>query len=149
MDLNKAGAGGPPLFFPSPPIQAEQAAPSSSAQGPGHGSWEPTNGPSGIALNPVAIMAMTEAELQQEVLWMVGCLKRRSLAEIAGGPAHSDGTLAIKSMIAVWILTTVGKAFGRRLVRLQAVDANALRSIGGVARLIRQAVSDQPVVGAA
>ena len=144
-----AGTGAHPLFFQSPPAQAERTAPPSNTQASDHGSGEPGRGPSAIALDPVAIVTMTEARLRQEVLWMLACLKRQSLAEIAAGPAHSDGTLAIKSMIAVWILTTVGKAFGRRLVRLSAVDANALRSIGGVVRLIRQAVSDQPAIGAA
>ncbi len=80
---------------------------------------------------------------------MLAHLKRQSLAEVAAGPAHTDGTLAIKSMTAVWILSTVGKAFGRKLVRLSDVAADALRSVGGVATLIKQSLSEQPAIGAA
>lgn len=149
MNENMAGSGSQPLFFPSTPAPAERSASPSNGQASGNGSWEPRRGPSAITLDPVAIQAMTEAELRQETLAMLACLKRQPLTELTAGPAHTDGTLAIKSMTAVWILSTVGKAFGRRLVRLSDVDADALRSIGGVARLIKQAVSNHAAIGAA
>jgi hypothetical protein len=149
MNENMAGTRGQSLFFPSTPAPAERSVPPSNEQAPDNGSREPQRGPSAIALDPVAIQKMTEAELRQEMLGMLALLKRQPLSEVAAGPAHTDGTLAIKSMTAVWILSTVGKAFGRRLVRLSKVDADALRSIGGVARLIRQALSKQSAIGAA
>lgn len=144
MNENMPMPGGGPLFFPSGPANRP-----ADADRPDHGSWDPRRGPSAITLDPSAIQKMSEADLQQEALRMLACLKRQPLTEVAAGAAHADGTLAIKSMIAVWILSTVGKAFGRRLVRLSDVDRDALRSVGGVARLIKQTTGNQLVIGAA
>ena len=66
---------------------------------------------------------------------------RRGKAAIVLSPGD-DGTPAISSMIAVWVLTQVGKAVGtnRSPVKLSKVEnPEDLRSIGGVARLLHAA----------
>lgn len=92
---------------------------------------------------------MTELEMQQQVLEMLMCLRRQSMQDIANGPAHADGTPEIDSMTAVWVVSTVGRAFDRPLVRLSNVRRESLRSVGGVAALIRQAIPAQLMIGAA
>ncbi len=149
MDENAEGSGGVPLFFPSAPAQVEPSTPPAPVRTPSIGSWDPRLGPSAIRLDAAAIRAMTESELQDVTLGMLACLKRRPMSDVAAGPAYADGTLAIKSMIAVWILSTVGKTFGRRLVRLSDVDRDSLRSLGGVSRLIKETTVALPVSGAA
>jgi hypothetical protein len=134
MDENVDGSDGAPLFFTS--VQTEVAVSATAGAG-GSSSWDPSRGPSAISLDASRIRAMSEAELRAEILRMLACLRRRPLGEVASGPAYTDGTLAIKSMTAVWILSTVGKALGRRLVRLSDVDRESLRSVGGVSRLIK------------
>lgn len=54
--------------------------------------------------------------------------------------AATDGTPAIPSLIAVWLLNEVGKAIGvKRPVSLSTViNKQDLRSVGGVARLLHQ-----------
>src|ERR1700722_17165785 len=49
-----------------------------------------------------------------------------------------DGTPAIPSLIAVWLLSEVGKALGtKRPVNLsRVINRDDLRSVGGVARLL-------------
>jgi hypothetical protein len=51
-------------------------------------------------------------------------------------------------LIAVWLLSQVGKAIGtKRPVNLSKVkDRNDLRSVGGVARLLHQALHPAPAV---
>lgn len=137
-----------PLFFPTatePTTSGHQRTPRPD----GDGARNPHPGPAAIRLDPTTIRAMREAEIRHQVLEMLACLKRRPMAEIAAGAAHTDGTLAIGSMTAVWVLSTVGKAFGRRLVRLSDVDRDSLRSVGGVARLIKETTALLAVAGAA
>jgi acyl carrier protein len=80
---------------------------------------------------------------------MLACLRRRTLQEVAAGDMYSDGTLAVDSMTAVWVITTFGKAFRRRLVRLSDVDPDSLRSVGSVAKLIKQTTASLMAAGAA
>jgi len=76
-------------------------------------------------------------------------LKNRTPEELLAAGAAPDGSVAIKSLIAVCLIGTVGKAFGRpRLVNLAQVPRDDLRSVRGVARLIR-ATLDQHRRGAA
>jgi hypothetical protein len=145
MVENMAGVSGAPLFFPVPA--------SVHAQGLSAAGWaagcDPSLGPAGIRLDRQALEAMGEPEMRQQVVEMLMCLRRQPLEEVVGGAAHSDGTPVIDSMTAVWVLATVGKAFGRPLVQLSSVDRDSLGSVGGVATLIRQAVAPQSAAGAA
>jgi hypothetical protein len=136
MTENVVGSSGAPLFFPSP--GAAQPVPDVV---------DPQ--PSTIDLDPVALQAMSREELGQEILEMLACLRRRPLQEVAAGVPYADGTLALDSMTAVWVISTVGKAFNRRLVRLSEVDIESLRSVGGVTRLIQQAIAPSVLAGAA
>lgn len=60
----------------------------------------------------------------------------------------SDGTPAISSLIAVWLLSQVGKAIGKaKPVNLsQVVDREDLRSVGGVARLLHEVLHPAPAI---
>ena len=87
--------------------------------------------------------------LAAELAIMLGQLQNRTPAEVAAAERAPDGTIAVKSMIAVCLIGTVGKAFGKpRLVNLGRVRREELKSIGGIARLIRTAL-DQLNRGAA
>lgn len=73
---------------------------------------------------------------------------RRGKAAIALTPGE-DGTPAISSMIAVWVLSQVGKALGtnKSPVKLSKVEnPEDLRSIGGVARLLHAVFHPAPAV---
>lgn len=142
MTENTAAGVQPPLFFPES-VPTALPEPVAAAQG------DPRRGPGAIRLDAAAIRRMGEQDLQQQILWMLACLRRRPVEEVAAGAAHADGTLGITSVVAVWIISTVGKAFGRRLVRLSEVDRKSLRSVGGVASLIRTSISPLPLARAA
>ncbi|RSN52639.1 hypothetical protein DMH01_41440 [Amycolatopsis sp. WAC 04182] len=129
------GAFGAPLFFPSSGVVP--SAPDVDLQ------------PSDIALDPIALQAMSRDELCEEVLRMLACLRRQSVQEVAAGAQHTDGTLALDSMTAVWVISRVGTAFGRHLVRLSEVEDESLRSVGTVAALIRQSIAPTANAGAA
>jgi hypothetical protein len=149
MNENMAGSSRGPLFFPT---HTEQPSSALSADSPAPSpvvAWDPSCGPRAIQLDRAAVQAMSQAELEDQTLEMLACLKRRPMSEIAAGAAHTDGTLAIDSMTAVWVLSIVGKAFGRRLVRLSEVDRDSLRSVGGVSKLIKQTTASLPAIGAA
>lgn len=146
MNDDSQPAVGGPLFFPTATTApgGYGAARLDDAHTP-----DSRTGAAAIQLDPVTIAAMTEVEVRRQVLEMLACLQRRPMAEVADGAAYTDGTPAIGSMTAVWVLSTIGKAFGRRLVRLSDVDRDSLRSIGGLARLIKEATARPAVAGAA
>lgn len=76
----------------------------------------------------------TVAELEADLEAMI----RHGKASIDLTPGE-DGTPAIASLIAVWLLTEVGKALGtgKSPISLSKVEnPEDLRSIGGVARLL-------------
>jgi hypothetical protein len=80
-------------------------------------------------------------ELTRELVTMLARLTSRTPADLLAGETAPDGTAAIKSIIAVCLIGTVGKAFGKpRLIRLAQVKREDLRSLGGVARLLRAAI---------
>jgi hypothetical protein len=146
-------SGGGPLFFPTPshasprpatapivPVQAPPDAAEPRTLGQDQG-FDHRRGPAGIELNTDLLRSMSQAQLEEQVLMMLACLRRRPMQEILQCPAHTDGTLAIKSIIAVWVVSTMGAAFGRQLVRLSDVkDRDSLCSVGGVSRLIGESI---------
>lgn len=136
MTENVLGPSGAPLFFASPGT-AQLVLDVVDPQ------------PRAIDLDPSALQAMGQEELGHEIVEMLACLRRQPVQEVAAGALHADGTLALDSMTAVWVISTVGKAFNRRLVRLSEVDTESLRSVGGVATLIEQAIAPMVVVGVA
>ena len=87
--------------------------------------------------------------LVEELTELLSRLKNRTMDELLAGEIAPDGSIALKSQIAVCLIGTVGKAFGRpRLVNLSRVPRDDLRSVRGIARLIRAAL-DQHRAGAA
>lgn len=139
MSENMAGRPGGPLFFPASDLTQSAATPS-----------VPGNSPLRFALDRPRLQASTEAELQEVIMMLLARLEHRPLQEIATRPTYTDGTTAIDSMTAVWVIATVGKALGRRrLVRLSDVDRESLCSVGGVAKLIRRAIDTTSFAGAA
>lgn len=84
-------------------------------------------------------VAELEADLEDTI--------RRGKAAIALNPG-ADGTPTIPSMIAVWVLTQVGKAIGtnKSPVRFPVANPEDLRSIRGVARLLHEVLHPASVV---
>ena len=84
--------------------------------------------------------------LQRRARWVeqLGCDLEQALrsgrAALALAPS-SDGTPGIPSLIAVWLISQVGKAVGlQKPVNLSKVtNKEDLRSVGGVARLLHVA----------
>lgn len=72
---------------------------------------------------------------------------RRGKGSVPLSPA-GDGTPAVPSLIAVWLLSEAGKALGiMRPVNLSTVtDRDDLRSVGGVARLLHAFLHPAPAV---
>jgi hypothetical protein len=100
-------------------------------------------------LDPARIEALDIDGLAEELTSVLARLKNRTPEELLAAGTAPDGSIAIKSLIAVCLIGTVGKAFGRpRLVNLGRVSRDDLRSVRGVARLIR-ATLDQHRRGAA
>lgn len=133
MTENSAASGIGKLFFPP----AEDAA----VGGPSVPAADAiAAGRPGAALSAADLESMSEAQLQAEILTLLAQLQRRRLAEPAIGQAHPDGTLGVDSMTAVWVVATLSKVYGRKLVNLSKVDRDSLRSVGGLAGLVRHAV---------
>ncbi|MGH3304232.1 MAG: hypothetical protein ACRDOK_21650 [Streptosporangiaceae bacterium] len=107
---------------------------------------DPLAGPAGMTLHAAALR---DEALQQEIMLMLACLQRRAPAEVAAGPLHSDGTLGLDSMTAVWVIATIGRAFGCKLLKLSEVDRDSLRSVGGLASLVRQSIAELPLLAGA
>lgn len=102
-----------------------------------------------VVADPTRIKSLDVDGLVQELTDLLARLKNQTPAELLAAEVAPDGSVAVKSQIAVCLIGTVGKAFGRpRLVNLARVPRDDLRSIRGIARLIRGAL-DQRQVGAA
>jgi hypothetical protein len=102
-----------------------------------------------LVVDPARINSLDVDGLVEELTTMLARLKNRTTNELLAGDIAPDGSVAIKSLIAVCLVGTVGKAFGQpRLVNLAQVARDDLRSVRGVARLIRSAL-DQHRAGAA
>lgn len=97
-----------------------------------------------VVLDRAQIEALDVDGLVEELTAIVGRLKNRTPQELLSAGVAPDGSAAIKSLIAVCLIGTVGKAFGQpRLVNLGRVPRDDLLSIRGVARLIRAALDRQ------
>lgn len=117
-------------FFPLPP-----AAPSVA----------PRNVP--LAIDPAGLRAMDPAALSAEILRILASVQGRPADEVARDPLAEDGTIALDSMTAVFLIATIGKALGRqRLVNLAKVDRDSLRSAGGLGRMAYEAIRSAPSV---
>jgi hypothetical protein len=79
--------------------------------------------------------------LVDELTTLLARIVNQTPDELRAGGVAPDASIAIKSLIAVCLIATVGNAFGRpRLVNLAQVPSDDLQSIRGVARLIRAAL---------
>lgn len=84
---------------------------------------------------------MSLEQLREEILALIAAAENRTLAELAADPPHADGSMAIDSQLAVFALARIGDVVGRpKLVDLSNVDTEDLRSVAGVARLVRSAL---------
>lgn len=97
-----------------------------------------------VVVDRARIEALDVDGLTAELMAMLARLKNRSPDELLAAGVAPDGSAAIKSLIAVCLIGTVGKAFGQpRLVNLARVPRDDLRSVRGVARLVRAALDEQ------
>ncbi len=102
-----------------------------------------------VAIDRTRVETLDVDGLTTELMAVLGRLKNRTSEELLAAEIAPDGSAAIKSLIAVCLIGTVGKAFDQpRLVNLGRVRRDDLRSVRGVARLIRAAL-DQHRQGAA
>ncbi len=93
------------------------------------------------------LAGLDETGLGVEIVNILASLQKRSPEDVAADPLHDDGTVAVTSMVAVWVLARVAEAFGRRrLVRLDRVDGADLHSVAGLARVIHQAIRSLPAM---
>lgn len=84
------------------------------------------------------LRGIDEHAMQQHVQGLLEGLRQREGAVDPLEP-HQDGTTAIGSMIAVYLLTEVAASIGQpRLVALASVDRELLESVRGLAKLVRR-----------
>lgn len=85
--------------------------------------------------------AKTVEQLQEDLTRVLRAAQpNRQLSEIA-----DDGSPKIPSLVAVFLLSQVGKAIGRpKLVDLSQVCREDMRSLGGVARLVHRTLHPVP-----
>lgn len=91
-------------------------------------------------LSRAALQLLDTAALQETLQELYAQL--RGPAPVTG-ELHSNGTPRIPSLVAVWLMGRVSQAYkpGSKLVKLsRALDPEMLRSIGGVADLLIQAI---------
>ncbi len=94
-----------------------------------------------VQLNRRQLETLDLAGLGAVLLDLLARLKNQPPADTAETELAQDGTAAIKSVVAVWLLASVGAAAGNpRLVNLRRINRDELHSIGGVARLVRAAL---------
>lgn len=97
-----------------------------------------------VVVDRARIEALDVEGLTAELMTILGRLKNCNPEELLAAGVAPDGSAAIKSLIAVCLIGTVGKAFGRpRFVNLASVPRDDLRSVHGVARLIRATLDEQ------
>lgn len=104
-----------------------------------------------LAQRVAAVSGLTRSDLQAAdatsmsatLLGLWAAMTIRPVRELASGELHEDGTVRISSQVAVWLIGRVSEAYGRRkLVNLSRVkDAESLRSMGGLTRLLRSAIN--------
>lgn len=88
-------------------------------------------------VDAATLLRMTEPEIASFLEERLAAVNHQSALG-----THADGTRAIKSLIGVWLISQAGAVVGRRrLVNLARSDKTLLKSVGGVAKLIRAALS--------
>jgi hypothetical protein len=99
----------------------------------------PPPGPSPAGPSPAALPQLSDAR-SRSLEQLIGDLEQALLIGRSGltTTAAADGTPAIPSLLAVWLLNEVGKAIGvkRPVVLSSVANKEELRSVGGVARLL-------------
>lgn len=96
----------------------------------------PTLGP---AQQLAALQAMDRVALQAHLEGLLAALQHNGAA--VAGELHADGSIAIKSMHAVFLLAEVAASVGRRrLVTLSKVARTDLESLAGLARLVARSL---------
>lgn len=113
-----------------------EGAPPSTAPAPGS--------PATPSVLPVCadLRGTTPAQVFAELSRLHAELVSRGLFASADLELHEDGTTAIKSQVAVWLLGATAAAIGKkRLVNLRKIDKKKLFSVGGVASLVCTALA--------
>jgi hypothetical protein len=103
--------------------------------------------PAAPALGPTqqlaALRAMDQAALRAHLEGLLAALQRNGAA--VAGELHADGSVAIKSMHAVFLLAEIAASVGRRrLVTLSKVVRTDLESLAGLARLVARSLLAAP-----
>lgn len=102
-----------------------------------------------VALDGRQVEGLDVHELTTVLLGLAVQINGRTPADLVTTELAADGTVAIKSLVAVCLLGSVGAAVGKpSLIDLRRVNPEELRSVGGVARLLRAAL-DRVSQGAA
>lgn len=84
-----------------------------------------------------ALLGMSESEIVSFFEERLAAVNHQSALG-----THADGTRAIKSLLGVWLISQAGNAVGHQpLVNLAQSDKSLLKSVGGVAKLVRAALN--------
>jgi hypothetical protein len=96
-----------------------------------------------FASGPVqaAVGTRTVSQLESDLALLLRAAQpSRAFSDMA-----ADGTPQIPSLVAVWLISQVGKTVGRpKLVNLSRVRREEMRSLGGVARLVHRTLHPVP-----
>lgn len=129
---------GPTFFPPTEPASPSPIAPP-VARAPTVSLTDRVKAVSGLDRDH--LKTATREEMEQTLQELVGALKNKSKTELEAGERHEDGSLAITSHLAVWMIGKVSDAYGGQLVKLSKVQSpESLRSITGLAELLTKAI---------
>lgn len=93
----------------------------------------------GAPLMAASLQAHSVAQLEKDLASLLVAARRYSPDQIDALPCGNDGTPRIASMMAVWLISQIGKVLGKpKLVNLSKVKREELRSLGGVAALLHR-----------
>jgi len=109
----------------------------------------PSPGPQSVPLllNATQLRTMDPSAMSAEILRILATVQGRAAEEVTRDAAADDGSVALDSMTAVFLVATIGKAVGRHpLINLARVDRHSLHSVAGLGRLVCDAIAARPSI---
>lgn len=102
-------------------------------------------GPAILAADRAVLQSGSLTQLEQQVLGILAASTKRTVADLQAGELASDGSLALDSMLAVFVCRIVARVLGpdgwtRLRGNCEPKDLVSVRSVSGVIARLRRAV---------
>lgn len=110
-----------------------------------HAAGDLATGPAILAADRAVLQSGSLAELEQQVLGILAASTQRTVADLQAGELAGDGSLALDSMLAVFVCRIVARVLGpdgwtRLRGNCEPKDLVSVRSVSGVIARLRRAV---------